>query len=323
MKNFKLLNIVLNLFDGGAAAAGDGGAGTGNGGTQGEAQALPGSTRRAKSGEYANVKYGKQPASDAQAPAPAAGEKSADVTVTSDAREEKRKAYQALIDGEYKEFYTEDTQRMINRRFKDTKNLQSTVDSQQPIMDMLFQRYKITDGDLGKLQAALDADDAYLETAAEEAGMSVEAYKAYQKMQRENAQFKAMQDRQRGEAQAQQQLNTWFKESESLKAEYPQFDLRAEIANPQFMSLLKAGIPVKHAYEVVHMDDIKAASAQAAAQAREKQVVEGIRSRGRRPAENGTSSQAAFTVKDDVTKLTKKDRADIARRVANGEKISF
>lgn len=63
--NFKhLLDIRLNLFDGGGAAggAGAGAAASGDGapGTQGETQASPASTRRGKSGEYQNVIFGKQ-----------------------------------------------------------------------------------------------------------------------------------------------------------------------------------------------------------------------------------------------------------------------
>lgn len=87
--------------------------------------------------------------------------------------------------------------------------------------------------------------------------------------------------------------------------------------------MLRAGVPVRHAYEVVHMEEIKAGVAQLTAQATEKQVVDGIRARGARPQENGTTSQSAFTVKDDVSKLSKKDRAEIARRAMMGEKITF
>ena len=62
---------------------------------------------------------------------------------------------------------------------------------------------------------------------------------------------------------------------------------------------------------------------QSAARAAEKQVVDTIRAKGARPAENGTAAQSAFTVKDDVSKLTREDRAEIARRAARGDSISF
>ena len=104
---------------------------------------------------------------------------------------------------------------------------------------------------------------------------------------------------------------------------YPSFDLNAEVKNPQFLSMLRAGVPVQHAYEVVHMDQIKAGVAAMQAKATEKQVVDGIRAKGARPQENGTTSQGAFIVKDDVSKLSKRDRAEIIRRAARGEHIEF
>ena len=54
-----------------------------------------------------------------------------------------------------------------------------------------------------------------------------------------------------------------------------------------------------------------------------KKVTDNIRARGARPVENGSNQVAAATVKNDVTKLTAKDRAEIVKRVKNGEKISF
>ena len=153
--------------------------------------------------------------------------------------------------------------------------------------------------------------------------MSVEQYKQFQKLQRENAALLKAQRQQQSQQAAQQQLQKWYSEAEQVKGLYPSFDLNAEVKNPQFLAMLRAGVPVQHAYEVVHMEDIKAGVARMQAKATEKQVVDGIRAKGARPPENGTAAQSAFTVKDDVSKLTRKDRAEIARRVARGEHITF
>ena len=163
---------------------------------------------------------------------------------------------------------------------------------------------------------------AYWSEAAEEAGMSVEQYKQFQKLQRENQALLDEQRRRQRQQDAQQKLQKWYGEAEQVKAQYPGFDLSAEAKNPQFLSMLRAGVPVQHAYEVIHMDDIKAGVAQTAAKRTEKQVVDGIRAKGARPQENGTSSQSAFTVKDDPSKWSKKDREEVIRRVARGETTS-
>ena len=330
MKFNDILHVTLDLFDGAAGAAASG-AGEGAGsGTQGETQQTsPAATRRGSSGEYSNVKFGKQdqPAAAVgqQANPPDAGEESKKqgVETTSDTLEDKRKAFRALVDGEYKDQYTEDTQRIIDRRFRETKNLETQLSQQKPILDMLMQRYKIADGDLGKLTQAIENDNAYWSQAAEEAGMSVEQYKQFQKLQRENAQLLQAQRRSQNQQAAEKQLQKWYQEAEAMKADYPGFDLGRESQDPQFLSMLRSGVPVKLAYEVMHMDEIKSTVAQTTAQQTEKQVVEGIRAKGARPAENGTSSQSGFVVKDDPAKWTKKDRAEIVRRVQRGEQIKL
>lgn len=331
MKFSDILHVNLCLFDGGASGAAAAGAGEGAGsGTQGETQQTsPAATRRGSSGEYSNVKFGKQDqpaaAGGQQANPPDAGEESKKqgVETTSDTLEDKRKAFRALVDGEYKDQYTEDTQRIIDRRFRETKNLETQLSQQKPILDMLMQRYKIADGDLGKLTQAIENDNAYWSQAAEEAGMSVEQYKQFQKLQRENAQLLQAQRRSQNQQAAEKQLQKWYQEAEAMKADYPDFDLGRESQDPQFLSMLRSGVPVKLAYEVMHMDEIKSTVAQTTAQQTEKQVVEGIRAKGARPAENGTSSQSGFVVKDDPAKWTKKDRAEIVRRVQRGEQIKL
>lgn len=330
-----LLNVSLRLFDGeGGAAAPAAGEGAPGGGTQGGSQASPAPTRRGKSGDFKNVLFGKQgseptaagsePSAEGQAQPSAAGKgKEGDVVTTSNTLEERRKAFQELVNGEYKDIYTEETQRIIDRRFREARNLEQQAAKQQPVIDMLMQRYKISDGDMSKLAQAVENDDAYWSEAAEEAGMSVEQYKQFQKLQRENAALLRAQRMRQNQQAAQQQLQKWYGEGEQVKAVYPDFDLSTESKNPQFLAMLKAGVPVQHAYEVIHMDEIKAGVAQNTARKTEKQVVDGIRAKGSRPAENGTSSQSAFTVKDDPHKWTKQDRAEVARRVARGETIKL
>ena len=330
-----LLDVSLRLFDGegGAAApaAGEGAAGDGN---KGGSQASPAPTRRGKSGGFQNVLFGKQgdeptaagdePGPEGKAQPSAAGKgKEGDVVTTSNTLEDRRKAFQELVNGEYKDIYTEETQRIIDRRFREARNLEERAAKQQPVIDMLMQRYKIADGDLGKLAAAVENDNAYWSEAAEEMGMSVEQYKQFQRLKRENDALLRAQRMRQSQQAAQQQLQKWYSEGEQVKAVYPDFDLGAESKNPQFISMLKAGVPVQHAYEVIHMDEIKAGVAQSTARQTEKQVVDGIRAKGNRPAENGTSSQSAFTVKDDPHKWTKQDRAEVARRVARGETIKL
>ncbi len=328
---FATTRVRLDLFDGGAA--GGEGAGTAGGSETGENKAGPAAAGRGKTGE--KVLYGKQTAEsggevkpegtgeETLSDAGRAKDKPGEVITTSDTLEERRKRYRELVNGEFKDLYTEDTQRIIDRRFKETKGLEERLGKSQPIIDMLMDRYGIADGDTAKLQKALDEDNALWEKAADEAGMSVEQYKKVQKLQRDNKALLAEREKRRTREAVDRQTRQWVQEAQELQGLYPHFDLGTEMQSRQFMSMLRSGVPVRTAYEVLHMEEIKQAVEQSAARAAEKQVVDGIRAKGLRPAENGTAAQSGFTVKDDVSKLSRKDRAEIARRVARGEKIVF
>lgn len=338
-ETYKLLDIDLQLFDGAAAGAGAGGAApAGEGAQQGDAGNLPkadnkrgsGSGRRSKSGAFDNVVFGKQDAAGSASTTPGAGENNAvgsgnksGVSTTSDAKEAKRMAFRELIEGEYKEQYTEEFNSYFNRRFKEVKGMENNLNAQKPIMDILAQRYNITDGDVSKILNAVEQDSVYWEDAAEEAGLTVEQYKAMKKLERENAELQQMRRRQQADQQANQKLNEWYSQAEKVKQLYPGFDFRAEAADRDFMGMLKAGLSVQQAYELKHMDEIKAAAARTAAQTAGQQMAAKIQSKASRPLENGMSTQSAVIVKSDVHNLSRAERAEIARRVQRGEKIKF
>jgi hypothetical protein len=259
---------------------------------------VPGSGRRT---QQRNVFYGKQ---GEQSPAPE----------TPEARREK---FKALIGGEYKDLYHEEFQEAFNRRFKDYKTQGEKLQSLAPIVEALMARYKIADGDLSKLQKALAADTG--ENSAKEAGMPPEQVQAMERLRHENAAMKAAAAHENTDKKAMGQLARWATEGEQLKGDYEGFDIALESKNPRFLAMLRAGVPVRHAYEVLHLGDIKDDTARKT----EKRVVDGIRAKGARPPENGMSGGSGIVVKSDVSRLTRRDREEIARRTLQGEKISF
>lgn len=338
------LTVILSLFDGGAAAAGaaagaSGGA-EGAGGTQGDTQgASPSPTRKGKPGEYANVVFGKQEAPDdtgtpAVEPKDDKGAKMQqhDAGAAKDGEGDLKKEFLDLVNGKYKDVYTAETQRIINRRFGEEKAKDQKIADAQPIIDALMRHYGVADGDMAKLRAAFDGDEALgtvlYEQEAESMGMSVEQYRKYLQMQQENEQLKRQEeDRQRAQ-KADETYNDWIRQASELvgtadaPGDYPDFDLRREVAeNPRFIAMLRAGVPVRDAYEVSHLGDIQARNAAKAAAEMEKRVMDNVRAKGMRPNENGTNSQPGVIVKNDPSKFTKADRAEIARRVRRGERI--
>lgn len=318
---FKMIPIDLKYFDGEAgAASAEGQTGPGEQGEKILSEAAARNRASKPADPFANVVFGKAPdAPEGEAPQDAAA--TADNSATSSTLEEKRKAYDDLINGEYKDFYTRDTQNLINRRFKETKNLEKQVAESQPVIDMLMQRYGVKD--ISELQNALESDSAYWQEAADDAGMSVSQYMEFQKLQRENRALLQQQEMLANQERANQQLAQWTMEAQALKGVYPQFDLEVESQNPDFIRLLQSGTPMEHAYKVIHLNEILGNERMATAAYTEKQVMDNIQARGSRPSEAGLNSKNGITYKSDVSKFSGADVMEIARRVKRGEKISF
>lgn len=291
----------LRLFDGGAAGA-SGGEGAGATAT--------------------NTAETNAPAADSQA-AQTGGENPADAgQEAKKTPDQLRSEFRDMIKGDYKDAFTQEFQKQFNSRFKDAKANQERLDSYQPIIDMLTSRYGVTDGDMEKLSRAIDADQALWQEAADKAGLTVEQYREVQRYKEENERLKSVQRQSMRQQMADRQLQVWQAQAQEVSAVYPGFDLNAEMQNPAFTAMLRAGAPMRNAYEAIHIADIKASVAKETADKTTKQVTDTIKEKGMRPAEVG-GSQTGVPLAFDLKNSTAKQRAEWARRAENGESISF
>ena len=318
--------VDLQLFNDGGTAGAEGSVATTADAPKTDTKPS-GSSRRSKSGEFDNVVFGKQEGTTADdttsldAEGKPMGAGNTDVSTTSNTLEERKKAFNDLINGEYKDLYQEEFQRVFDRRFKQVKGMEAELASNKEVIDMLKSRYGVDD--VAKLKTALSEDTEYWESVAEQHGMTVEQYHAMQKLERENAELKAIRQRQIGQQQFQQQIDDWYREADRVKELYPSFDFKTEAQNPEFLSLLRNGNSVEHAYKVLHFDELTQNAARVAAQTADAQAQARMKQKASRPSENGTSSKSAVIVKNDAASLTRRERAEIARRVQRGEKIVF
>ena len=313
MKNQKLFPMTLNLqlFAEGASG-GDGGTGA-EGATGATATAAVSQTKGVKSNPLADVKYGIQ-ATEGATPA---------AEVVENPTEDRNAKFEALIKGEYKDLYDQRMQDTVQKRLKSSKETVDKYNALSPTIEILAKKYGVDATDIEALNKAIEEDDTYFEDEALEKGITVEQLKEIRKMEKENAELKRQMEEQNRKDNANKIYSQWMEQAESAKQVYPSFDLRAEMQNPKFVDLLRSNIDVRTAYEVIHKDDIIAGAMQFTAKKVEQNLTNKIIANGARPAENGNSSQGASVTKSDVSALTKADRAEIARRVARGEKISF
>lgn len=317
MEFIKLFMADLTLFAEGGTGSAGAADGAGEAAGQESASEVPATRRAKRTGAYDNVVFGRQEASEDESPA--AGEEQPD---TPDPKA-RQAAWKDLIQGEYKDLFTQETQRIINQRFKQTKGLEEQVNSMQPVIDMLMSRYNIQGNDVNALRSAIESDETQWIDAADQAGMSVQQYMQFNRLQRENQALQRQQQERQREAATQATIAQWNQEAEALKQRFPTFDLNAEIQNPNFARLLTANVPMETAFMAVHADDIVSQAMVNTARATEEKVANNIRANGQRPSENGASKQSAFVYKTDVTKLTKADRAEAVRRAARGDVISW
>ena len=312
---FQQLN--LQLF---AEGAGAGGAGTGAEGATGVTgtDAVSQTKKGVKSNPLANVVYGKQEESAQTA------DVQTDTTVAESVEAPDRNAeFEKLIKGEYKDLYDARVQDTIQKRLKGTKETVDKYNALSPTLELLAKKYGVDSTDIEALNKAIEEDDAYYEEEALEKGLTVEQLKEIRKMEKENVELKRQMQEQNAKEKGAQLYAQWMEQGEKTKSVYPSFDLRAEMNNQQFVDLLKANIDVRTAYEVIHKDEIIPAAMQFTAKAVEQKLTQKIIANGARPTENGISSQSSVVTKSDVSQLSKDDIAEVIRRVARGERISF
>ncbi len=303
----------LQLFAEGAAA-GDGGTAEGTNAGVTEAVAALREKGR-KNNPLAGVKYGIQ---DEEEEPPVAEAEQKET-----AAPDREKAFEDLIKGEYKDLYDRRVRDAIEKRFRGERENAERLKALAPTMEMLEKKYGVKAGDLEALNRAIEEDTGYYEDEAARTGIPVEQLKQMRHMEKENQQLRQTMDELRARENAERVYREWLEQEKATQQIYPQFSLEAELTDNQFVRLLRSGVDVKTAYEVLHKDEIIPAAMQYAAKTAERKVVNKIRANGARPVENGVQDQSASLVKQDVSQLTKADRDEIIRRVERGEKIRF
>ena len=242
--------------------------------------------------------------------------------------EDLKKEYQELIKGKFKDIHTQEFKKHLNRRLGDQKKLTDELESHRGLIDLVSLKYG--ESDIGELMKLVESDNHLLEQRAYEKGIPVETLIEMEKQEMNLRKIKAEAERERYlrmEMERQQsereQYGKWLRDAEQIKQTNPNFDLNVEVENKQFVALLQCGIDMQHAYNVIHMNEIVNNTAKNAMLKSASAVSSTIAARGQRPPENAGSSNSSVAFKRDVHSFTAKDREDIARRVARGEKISF
>lgn len=208
------------------------------------------------------------------------------------------------------------TQKAVQGR---VHQINKSMQSQNDIIDKLMVHHGAKD--VEELSRKLDS--SLKEEFAVQHGVSEELGDEMLNLRVNNLRNARMREQYEAEMKVQQQLRVWQDEAEKVKEIYPDFDLEKELGNNDFRRLISANetyrMPMKQIYEMIHHDEIVEAAKKDTAAAYAKSTAQ----MQARPAENGLGNQVAVNGSMNVSKLTKKERAELAERARRGETITF
>lgn len=339
MRNSKWL--WLQLFadggDGGAGAAGDGGAAAATTGDNTAADPAAGDNRLRELGVPEDVlqrraqRGNRNGRKAATAPAPAAQEAAAP---TSNNTPEESTGTPAPARMSWKEImddpeYNKEMQRTVQQRLGKAKAAEDAMGDLSPALELLARHYGLDaeNIDAKALAKAISDDDGYYEDKALELGVPVETAKQIDRTERDAARQKRQEAATIEEQRIEQHFSKMQADAAALKQKFPGFDLMNELKNPTFVRLTApgSGLSVEDAYYAIHREEIQAAANANVARNVANRMANNIRSGSARPAENGTSSQAPSVTSFDYKRASREEREALKARIyaadARGEKL--
>jgi hypothetical protein len=207
--------------------------------------------------------------------------------------------FEKLIKGPYKQAYDARVKSILQQRLKSSRETAEKYAAAQPVLELMRQRLGIEGEDYGAMEQALRERLPETNPAGQ---------------QRQEAEIQAGADR---------MVEAWQQRSREIQETYPEFDLEREMLRADFRQLLRARVDMQTAYEILHKEEIIPAAMAYAAQTTERKLAEKLRSEGIRPTENGAGQSGAVSMGSRVSQMSRKEIAELCRRVERGEKVSF
>ena len=235
-------------------------------------------------------------------------------------------SYTDLIKSDdYKEEHKAYVEKTIGDRLKKYKGMEETLGSYKGLLDTVATKYGVNPDDENFLQVLsekIDADDSYYENYAMEHDITASEARRAVTMERKAAQYDAEQQAKAQQEQMRQHFITLRQNAEKTKAQFPDFDLDAEMQNEKFRRLCAVNNgDTTSAYMACHWNEILPASVQRASKQIQAQTAQAVASNKARPIENGISSTAPSVVQTDFSKMNLqqlREFADEERRKKTG-----
>lgn len=230
-----------------------------------------------------------------------------------------------LIKGRYKQDFDAKVQSIINKRFKGAREAEASMNKLSQGISALGTYYGLdaeSPDFLDSLNSKIMDDEKLYEKEASERGMNVEDVKRIRRMEQENRALKMQNMREKEERQREEFYRGVINQVPEVQKIYPQFDVDAEMANEQFFNLVRNGVGLRNAYEVIHSSELQAARDAIIAQKAQEQLSNSVRANGMRPNEVEHSNASDFGGRD-IKSMTRSEIKQIIRRAERGEVVKF
>ena len=236
---------------------------------------------------------------------------------------ERAERFRSLIEGEFRDLYENEVRRAIKERLSPDEEKLSGCAAEEPESEPMRCKHGMEADEREALGRAGESGESCYEDGEREKDLSAEEAREIQGLRRDNELLRREMQERKAQAETERALAEILRQEQEVRRIYPDFDLKTESQNGDFVKLLNAGVSVQAAYEVVHKDEIISSGMRFAAQETARKLSSSIASGARRPDEGGIGASSAARVKSDVRLLTKEERREIARRAARGERIVF
>ena len=259
--------------------------------------------------------YGQRPQGTTPQNQPAQAEAQPEKTI--------QERWEELKKGEYKDLYGKDVQSAIQDRFKNQADLQKQLDQQNAVLELAMKDRRVNS--VEDLLKSYQEDDSLYQEEAEEAGMTVDAFKTMKAIEKENARLTQLEQASIQDQLMRSHFTKLTQQAEELRKVFPDFDLRAELQNPEFFRLTspEVGISVEDAFYTLHGKELAAASMKAGMERAQQQLGQTIRAQGMRPIEGAAHGQGqpAAQAPMDFSHMTRKEREAFRSQVKSGKVV--
>ena len=227
------------------------------------------------------------------------------------ATEEKTSYADLIKSDEYKEEHKAYMDKTIGERLKKYKGMEENLGKHKELLEIVAHKYGVSPDDenfLEVLHQKIDADDSYYEGYAMEHDMTTEEARRIVTMERKVAQADAQREAMEKQEQMRQQIMLLQRNAEKTKAQFPQFDLEAEMQNEKFRRLCAVNNhDTTAAYMACHYGEIISNQVQMATRQVQAQTAQAVAANKARPIENGLSSSAPSVVTQDFRNMGLKE----------------